>query len=76
MKTPDYITTAEHQVRSGTSDTRTLPAGSFVRPVSYQYVPKHVQEDPQWRYCDKDTYVFVYCRWGFIMIPKTGIREA
>lgn len=55
-------------------DTRTLPQGAFVRPIEATYVPKHILEAHEGYNPSKE--VFVYCRYGIILIPKNILREA
>ncbi len=77
-RTPNYITTQEITMDFGPQDRRVIPAGSSVRPVEEQYLPKHIVD--KWR-CEytgevvpKDK-VFVYCRYGFWPVKRTSIRE-
>lgn len=46
MATPDYQLRYRMQFDEGQHDHRVLEAGTFVRPVEYQYVPKHVKDKP------------------------------
>ena len=73
MKTPDYITTEDFSIYNGFSDSIKLPAGSFVRPLSLRWVPKHVIEDPMKNL--PDGYVYCFCVNSIYPIPKKIIRE-
>lgn len=76
MATPDYITTEEISFYYGSSqDFKVLPKGAFVRPVSYEYVPRHVIDHPMFSGFDKKTHVFCYSRLGFIPVAKKIIQE-
>lgn len=45
-RTPNYILKTPFYL-SGPGVNRELPAGTFVRPISIDYVPLHVLEDNQ-----------------------------
>lgn len=53
----------------------TLPAGTFVRPLSLEYVPKHILEDKANKYFNPDMEVFCYTRYGIISIFKNAVLE-
>lgn len=76
VRTPNYVLSEAHVYSTGPMDTRTLPAGTFVRPIELTYVPKHVTEDPQNRWFDKEKDVYCYCHYGILAIPRKIIREA
>lgn len=75
MKTPNYVLTQAHNYSNGAGDPRTLPEGSFVRPIIPAYVPKHVLEEPRNRGFDPKTELFIFCRFGIIIVPKHIVRE-
>lgn len=75
IKTTNYALTEPFSYQEGRYDTKTLPAGAFVRPIELVYVPKHVIEDSRWSSFNKKTDVFCYCRWGVIPIPRNLLRE-
>lgn len=77
MNTADYTTIEDIRYYHGTSlhDYKVLPAGSFVRPIEVQYVPKHVLDKTQYRSFNKDVQVFCYCKYGIIPIDKSKFRE-
>lgn len=76
-RTPNYRLTEEWliQVNKGYMDPLKLPTGTFVRPIHIDYVPKHVLEDPRWKYFDSKNEVFVYTYYGIVPIPKHIMRE-
>ncbi len=78
VRTPNYRLTEELSIQSrkgGYSDPVTLPAGTFVRPIHIDYVPKHVINDKRWEYFNPNTDVFAYTSIGIVMIPKNIMRE-
>lgn len=83
MKTPNYVLIEDVQVNLGVAsggwnmpaDYKVLPAGSFVRPINYDYVPKHVLEDPKWKNFNSEKEIFCYTKLGFIAIEKKMLRE-
>jgi hypothetical protein len=76
IKTPNFVITQMFVwCPNRLAKTIELPAGSFVRPIEYQYVPKHVTEAPVWQDFDKNREVFCYTRFGIIALPKNILRE-
>lgn len=77
MSTPDHITTEETSIYiGGGRDPIVIPKGSFVRPIEYKWLPKHVQDDPKWATYSLDRFVFVYTKHGIVPIDKLSIRKA
>lgn len=74
MKTPDFVTMEDHKFSTGIWDEKTLAKESFVRPIELTYVPKHVLEQATHKWFDKETHIYVYCRYGILYIPKKIIR--
>lgn len=76
MKTPDYILTEDFNHYMGPHDSRKLPAGSFVRPIEFRWLPKHIQESPDgiWNKFHSDK-IYCYTHYGIILIPKNILRE-
>lgn len=74
-RTPNYVLSVSVVLKYSDTDSKVLDAGTFVRPVEYQYVPAHVIGDKRWRWFDKETDVFVYTSVGFIAIHKKNVRE-
>lgn len=79
VRTPNYRLIQDHTVSSGSglmgADYKTLPAGSYVRPIELSYVPPHVKEDSRWKYFNKELEVFAYTKFGIIPIPKYILRD-
>jgi hypothetical protein len=46
MRMPNYRLREKVTFGNGWGQPIELPAGSFVRPISTKYVPKHITEDP------------------------------
>ncbi len=76
-RTSNYCLVSDHSYNQGNSryDLRILSAGTFVRPLELNYVPKHVIDDERWKAFDKTKEVFCYCRYGIVPIPRNLIRE-
>ncbi len=70
MKTPNYVLTESRSYNS-----HTLEAGTFVRPIKWEYLPKHITQDDKYKYVNLVDNVFVYCFYGIILIPKYLLRE-
>lgn len=61
----------------GAYDVKTIPAGTFVRPIEYQYVPKHVKEDDRWtRNFNPETEIYCHTSYGMVPVPRKSIRIA
>lgn len=75
VKTPNYILSEDVSIDRSIYDDKTLKAGTFVRPIEVQYVPKHVLENPRYAFVDQEKEVFCYTRYGIVPIPRKYIRE-
>jgi hypothetical protein len=75
MPTPNYVLTEEHAVSSGPYDTKTLPAGSFVRPIDPVYLPRHITESDEYKYFSPERQIYCYTRIGIVAIPKYKVRR-
>lgn len=68
--------TEEVHINITSHDTKILPAGAFIRPLEYEYVPKHIIDSNLWKFFNKETEIFCYTRYGIVAIAKKIIREA
>lgn len=75
MSTPDYVVDENVVFTNFNGDTLTLPAGSFVKPIDFYYIPAHIKITFDWRVFNKDTHIFCYTRFGIIPIEKKKIRR-
>jgi len=75
MRIQEYITKEDHQISYGSYDKKLLPMGSFVKPIYEYYLPRHIKESDDFKQLNRDTQVYVYCRFGIVIIPKSIIRE-
>jgi hypothetical protein len=75
VKTANWVIEEDVVISFSIQDHKTVPKGSFVTPVSFEYVPKHVKDDIYWKPFRKETEVFCYTRYGFIKIEKSKLRE-
>jgi hypothetical protein len=74
MSTPDYKLTADFKYWVNTQDCITMPAGTFVRPVEFRYLPKELQDRSSLiKIADKE--VFCHTKIGLIPIPKELLRK-
>ena len=75
VKTPNFFLAESHTYYANGhgGDGKILPYGASVRPIDPKYVPEHVKD--KFRSFDPKTDVFVYCRYGIIVIPKHLIQE-
>lgn len=72
----DYILTEEVTVYAPLGKSKVLPAGSFVRPIRYEYIPQFIKEDSNFSSFDPEVHVFCYTHFGITLIKKSIIREA
>jgi hypothetical protein len=75
IKVSEYVTIQEYVYKVGAYDSATLPVGTFVKPISYRYVPKHILDDDRWKYFNSEKETFAYTRYGIIVIPLKIVRE-
>lgn len=73
-RSPNYQTTTI-QYFGPPGDQKELPIGSFVRPVSLEYVPKHIINHKDNQYFNKEKHTFFYCSFGFSYALKNSIIE-
>lgn len=70
VPTPNWILNEEHSMHYGSYDTKTLPEGTFARPLALEYVPQYVKELPINKHFDEEREVYCYTSIGIIRIPK------
>ncbi len=75
-QTPDYILTEDFNCSADFSQTKILSAGTFVRPIQFCYVPKHVLESKLGKFFNPKMEMFCYTRLGIVPIPKNIVRQA
>lgn len=73
-RSPNYILRDAYRI-DYLGDLVELPAGTFVRPIHIDYVPKHVMEERRHRYFSPTTETFCYTRFGIVAIPNELIKE-
>lgn len=78
LPTPNFVLDQDYETQvKGAS--KTLPAGSFVRPIDIYYVPKHIiEQDEEQPYvfrfrADSDLWCFTH--YGILKIPKKLVRK-
>lgn len=73
-KMPEYILDQEYRY-GPMNDPQILPQGSFVKPIEYMWVPKHVIDGEPGKYFNKLTDMFYYTKYGFVAIPTKYVRK-
>lgn len=74
--TPDFCLTEDTQVaEAGGWETKTLAAGTFIRPIDYYYVPKHIRDAEENRWFSADKEAFCYTPLGIKLIDKNKFRR-
>lgn len=78
LPTPNYLTTEECSfvLNDNIWEKKILPAGTFVRPIDVRWLPNHIKESSSFRWMNDATEVFVYCKFGIILIPIKIVRKA
>lgn len=75
IPTSNYVLTKDYTYLKDIFNSQTLMAGTFVCPIEFRWVPKHVKEDLKWKFFDNSTEVFCYCSHGFVVIPYNLLRK-
>lgn len=76
MRTPDYVLTEPFTDYKGSNqDNKILPAGAFVRPIEFQYLPDHIRKNRDYVNMDKEKYVFCHSSIGMILVPRKQLRS-
>ncbi len=75
MKVADHITKEEYKISDGMYSSKTLPVGSFVKPIHEYYLPRHIKDSNEFKYWNRETHVFAYCHYGIVLIERRIIRE-
>lgn len=75
MSTPDYQTTEDIIITKDLWDQKTITKGTFVRPISYCYVPQHIIDSADNKYFQEKLEVFAYTPIGIKLIPINKIRK-
>lgn len=75
-RTPNYQLMQPVTVRhgKGPNPDTLLEAGSFVRPIEKDYLPKHIAEKFAKEWMNPE-YVFVYTYFGIIPVHKDYVRQ-
>lgn len=74
-RTSNFILIQSYTYECGKYDTKTLPAGTFVRPIDLSYIPEHILEDKRWIPHNNLKDVFCYTKYGILPIPRIYISE-
>lgn len=80
MKTPNFIVNQTVEVANKSKENRvTLKAGTFIRPISKDYVPKHIlpnDDDGIFAHkLDESVETYAYAREGIVIIAWKYIDE-
>jgi hypothetical protein len=78
MRTPDYKLIKEFKHIISANDAPIIfPAGTFVRPIDFRYLPRDMQKDVDNQFLNRiGNVVFCYTSAGIIPIPKEYMRQA
>jgi hypothetical protein len=69
VKTENWITIEEVTIGHW-GDTKVLPAGSYVKPIEHQWVPKWCFEKPGAEFYNRNVDVFCYTQLGIYPIER------
>lgn len=75
-RAPNYRLKNAYKIPSKDAEAPTLPERTYVRPINFEYVPKHVLDDPQWRWYSEFEYTFCHTKYGIMPIPTSYLEEA
>lgn len=76
VRTPNYRLISDYSISVGLSESKTIPGGSFVRPIKTCYLPQHVLDDSRWKAYLTPRYIFCHTKYGTIPIPLNLLEEA
>jgi len=70
---PEYVVMVEYACKlNDFGDTKTLPAGAYVKPIDLYYISPVTLE--KWKFFNKEKEVFCYTAYGILPIPKNIVR--
>lgn len=72
MRITEYILSEDMVVDQ--SNNKTLPAGSFVKPIDPYWLPQHIKDTSNFKWMNKETQVFCYTALGMVLIPWEKLR--
>lgn len=77
IKTPNIALNKAVALPTGSvgSEQKILPAGSYVKPIEYCYIPKHVLNAPQNKYFDQKLEIFVHTKYGIFRMFREHLSE-
>ena len=71
----EYVLTEDTQVRTHTNNIKILPAGAFVQPIDWYYLPKHFKESVQGIFMDHKKDIVCYTHFGLQVLSRSVIRR-
>lgn len=75
MATPDYVLQETFEFKVSYHEKVPFAPGTFVRPISLNYVPLHVKEHDYYEPFNSKTQVFCYTPKGIFPIPRKLLRQ-
>lgn len=77
MKTPNYVLTEKFSFSANGAfgSAIELPEGTFVRPIEVIWLPTHILQSSDYKFFKPEKEVFVYTRYGIIVVPRDIIRK-
>jgi hypothetical protein len=73
VKTANYVLVQDFTYINSERNSHTLPAGSFVYPVTMRWAPKHIKDEVSF---NPATDTLCYTKHGFVVIPLKFLRVA
>lgn len=70
-RTPNYVLSDDFHI----SGDKNLPAGSFVRPIRWEYLPKHITHSKLYEGIEPIGVLFCYTRYGIVPIDIRRFRQ-
>ncbi len=71
IQSADYTLSDDVVIRVDVHDSITVPKGSFLKPFTLRWVPKHVKE--RWPFHDDKVEVFCYTKYGILPLPRAKV---
>lgn len=74
VRVPNHMLAEAVTINMGPHDVKTLPAGAFVKPIDWRWLPKHLLDSFYFMWSNKDDDIPCYTQIGIVPIPRNKLR--
>lgn len=75
LPTPNWILNEEHTVYVGGKDAKTLPEGTFARPIELDYVPDYIKASDSHKFFNSESHTYAYTPVGIVVVPRRKLSK-